>query len=362
MKFRTLSLLCLGLAITLAGASPAAQDEDLGALARAEREKREKEHKKPAKTMTNDDVSTAPSTSPPATSTGIPGQALESASKQERIKYIVVAALSIAVQEDIDRDVKVEGEPPEDVSKRAAASAAAIEVSRKEIEKLKTMPPPLTDAEIPSAGGSLSEKAARAFALMSARERDEGQQRMEEGIQTGQIVMGSNECAHPLDSQIKYRCLYTARLIEIQRSFIELLRNVPPMPKEDPNPAIMAMNHAQAVGSLRTLNMAEVTYASMYGHGYSQTLDQLGPSKDSKPSDAHASMIDAALATGKKSGYSFTYVPHPGATSGSVNSYELYADPIQHGVDGTVHYFTDQTYVLHKTNDDRQATARDEKL
>lgn len=358
MKFGTTCFLTLSMALALALVSVGAQDEDLGALARAERSKREKAGNTPAKVLTNDDVST----SPPLISSGTPKEISENASKQERIKYVALAELSIAVQEDIDRTVKVEGEPAEETSKRAAASAAATGISRQEIEKLKNMPPPLSEAEIGPAGSSLSEKAARAFALMSAHEREEGERRMEEGLETGLIVVKSNECANPTDPQIKYRCLYAVHLMEIQRNFLELLHNAPPTAPESSNPAMMLMNQAQAAASLRTLNTAEVAYASTYGHGFTQTLSQLGFSNNRKPSGAAAAMIDAALAVGRKSGYTFTYVPHLGANYGTVASYELYADPVQHGVDGTFHYFTDQTFVLRKTNESRQATAQDEKL
>ena len=64
-----------------------------------------------------------------------------------------------------------------------------------------------------------------------------------------------------------------------------------------------AANQASAVGSLRTINTAEVTYASSYNTGFSRTIDNLAPGPVSGPSSA--GLIDTVLATGVKSAYSF---------------------------------------------------------
>ncbi len=69
----------------------------------------------------------------------------------------------------------------------------------------------------------------------------------------------------------------------------------------------MAANEASAVGSLRTINTASVSYASTYGIGYPTALTDLSPS--SLPSSTAADLVDAVLATGIKSGYAFSYTP-----------------------------------------------------
>jgi len=74
----------------------------------------------------------------------------------------------------------------------------------------------------------------------------------------------------------------------------------------------MAANEASAVESLRTINTAEVTFASTYGTGYSN-LATLGSS----------GLIDPILTTGKKSGYTFVVVPSDGSGS-SVDPYTGY--------------------------------------
>src|SRR5215510_7551351 len=64
----------------------------------------------------------------------------------------------------------------------------------------------------------------------------------------------------------------------------------------------MAANEASAVESLRTINTAEVTYASTFGTGYTN-LAGLGGS----------GLVDSILGSGKKSGYTFQVVPSDGS-------------------------------------------------
>src|SRR5437762_11811438 len=59
----------------------------------------------------------------------------------------------------------------------------------------------------------------------------------------------------------------------------------------------MAANEASAVGSLRTVNTAELTYSSTYGTGFTD-LTTLGTS----------GMIDNVLGSGTKSGYTLTEI------------------------------------------------------
>src|SRR5262245_36927516 len=61
----------------------------------------------------------------------------------------------------------------------------------------------------------------------------------------------------------------------------------------------MAANEASAVGSLRTINTAELTYSSTYGTGFTD-LTTLGTS----------GIVDNVIAAGTKSGY--TLVASPG--------------------------------------------------
>ena len=77
----------------------------------------------------------------------------------------------------------------------------------------------------------------------------------------------------------------------------------------------MAANESSAVGSLRTLTTAEIAFASACpAIGFTHTLGDLtNPGNAQCPGGA--GQIDGTLASGTKSGYTFT---NPGRTSGNV--------------------------------------------
>ncbi|MDE3181122.1 MAG: prepilin-type N-terminal cleavage/methylation domain-containing protein [Acidobacteriota bacterium] len=112
----------------------------------------------------------------------------------------------------------------------------------------------------------------------------------------------------------------------------------------------MAANQASAVGSLRTINTAEVTYESTYNTGYSSLLADLGPG--SPATATSADLIDEVLAgtvpasaTPTKSGYTFAYTA--GAAVGTIiPTYTITAVPAAVGSTGQNGYFTDQSNVI----------------
>ena len=109
----------------------------------------------------------------------------------------------------------------------------------------------------------------------------------------------------------------------------------------------IAANQASAVGSLRTLNTAEITYASTYNAGFSPDMVSLGPGA-TPPTAAAAGLIDSVLAAGVKSGYAFTYA----ATSvgGRYDTYDLHANPTTPGTTGTNYYFSDESGVIRQNS------------
>src|SRR5260370_5314522 len=67
----------------------------------------------------------------------------------------------------------------------------------------------------------------------------------------------------------------------------------------------MAANEASAVGSIRSVNTAAVTYSTTYpAAGYPQTLAQLAPAASA--TSASADLIYSGLAGGPHSGYRFS--------------------------------------------------------
>ena len=108
----------------------------------------------------------------------------------------------------------------------------------------------------------------------------------------------------------------------------------------------MAANEASAVGSLRTLNTACVTFSTNYG-GFPGSLTALGgEGTSSAPTSTAAELIDNVLQTGSKTGYSFGFVPGTTDAAGNVDSYTINADPSSPGVTGLRYFYTDQTGVI----------------
>ena len=112
----------------------------------------------------------------------------------------------------------------------------------------------------------------------------------------------------------------------------------------------IAANQSSAVGSLRTLNTAEVTYSSTYNQGYSAALSYVGPpAAGASTTSLAAGLIDEVLAGGTKSGYQFTYTPGPTDPSGKVDTYTITATPISTST-GTNSYYTDQSGVIRQNS------------
>ena len=115
----------------------------------------------------------------------------------------------------------------------------------------------------------------------------------------------------------------------------------------------MAANEASAVGSLRTINTSSVAFSTTYGN-FPHILGDLGPS--SAPTSTAADLIDSALVTGSKSGYTFSY----GAAT-PYQQYSIQASPITPGVTGQRYFFTDQSGVI-RVNLTSPAVAADNPL
>ena len=94
--------------------------------------------------------------------------------------------------------------------------------------------------------------------------------------------------------------------------------------------ARMAANESSAVGSVRTLNTAEVTYQTSYpAVGFAATLTALGSPAGAAcvATSAQACLIDSVLTAGTKSGYSF----FAGAGSGNtvpLATYNIWTNPV----------------------------------
>ena len=113
----------------------------------------------------------------------------------------------------------------------------------------------------------------------------------------------------------------------------------------------MAANEASAVASCRTLNTTIVAYSTTYSTDPS-TIASLGPA--TTPSSTTADLIDSLLATGIKSGYTFTYTPVTGGST--ITAYTILAVPTSTST-GQRKFFTDQSGVIRATTDGTVPTA-----
>jgi type IV pilus assembly protein PilA len=100
--------------------------------------------------------------------------------------------------------------------------------------------------------------------------------------------------------------------------------------------ARMSANEASAVGAIKAINSAQISYISAYPNsGYAATLASLGGTNCAPPSPSSACLIDTQLASGVKAGYNFTIT----GTSGTpVSTYQIVAAPTTPNSTGTRYF------------------------
>jgi type IV pilus assembly protein PilA len=115
---------------------------------------------------------------------------------------------------------------------------------------------------------------------------------------------------------------------------------------------IKRANETSAITSLRDLNSMEGQYSSTYPqHGFACALTALGGKAGSgAPTPEAAQLINDDLASGNKSGYTFTITNCAKTTVNNVdqyNSYEITAVPNSVGHSGDRGYCTDENAQIH---------------
>jgi type IV pilus assembly protein PilA len=100
--------------------------------------------------------------------------------------------------------------------------------------------------------------------------------------------------------------------------------------------ARMSANEASAVGAVRTINTAQISYDSAYPTvGYAATLGALGGTACNPPSSAGACLIDSQLASGAKNGYVYALSGVAGTPAGT---YTVIASPSVPNQTGTRYF------------------------
>jgi type IV pilus assembly protein PilA len=109
----------------------------------------------------------------------------------------------------------------------------------------------------------------------------------------------------------------------------------------------IAANESSAVGSVRTITTAQVTYSSTYGTGYT-TRAQLGGLAGCTAAPATACLLDPVLTAGTKSGYVVNTNPNTpaaGTTANPSTGFESTATPLSAST-GTRAFCSDQSGVI----------------
>ena len=110
--------------------------------------------------------------------------------------------------------------------------------------------------------------------------------------------------------------------------------------------ARIAANEASAVGSVRTITTAQITYSTTWGVGFG-TLAQLGGAAGCVAAAADACLLDPVLTAGIKSGYTMLTVPATGGGTvlSPFQTFETNGTPINTST-GTRAFCSDQSGVL----------------
>jgi len=110
--------------------------------------------------------------------------------------------------------------------------------------------------------------------------------------------------------------------------------------------ARMQANEASAVSSIHAINTAQVSYQTLFPTvGFSPSLAALGDGGTSPcPGTSTASCyIDSSLASGTKSGYTFTYTQDTSMTPST--HYTVVVDPVTRGVTGQRSFYSSDANV-----------------
>lgn len=95
-------------------------------------------------------------------------------------------------------------------------------------------------------------------------------------------------------------------------------------------------NETAAVGAVRAINGAQISYSSTYpAIGYASTLGALGGTSCIPPSSSSACLLDSQTASGTKSGYTFTVA---GVTGTPAATYQVIAAPSVPNQTGTRYF------------------------
>ncbi len=102
-------------------------------------------------------------------------------------------------------------------------------------------------------------------------------------------------------------------------------------------------HEASAIASIKAINESQMIFSSSHpDQGFTPDLQMLGGTAESGGQQT----IDNNLASGRKSGYTFTYTPGE-KVNGAIRSYTITAVPDQVGTTGDRRFFSDESGEIH---------------
>jgi prepilin-type N-terminal cleavage/methylation domain-containing protein len=112
--------------------------------------------------------------------------------------------------------------------------------------------------------------------------------------------------------------------------------------------ARMSANEAAAVQAVKTVNTAQISYNSAYPTvGFAATLSALGGTNCNPPTPTGACLIDSQLASGTKSGYTFSL---QGVQGTPAATYAVIAAPVTPNQTGTRYFCSFADGVVRSSN------------
>jgi len=119
----------------------------------------------------------------------------------------------------------------------------------------------------------------------------------------------------------------------------------------------MSANETSAIGSLRAISTAELSYANAYGDvGFAAKLANLGGGEDCSPSAEAACLIDESLASGVKAGYAFSAVGG-NANNGANTTFLAGAAPLSYNQTGLHRFCVTEKNVIRQDPNPGKSTS-----
>ena len=231
---------------------------------------------------------------------------------------------------------------------------------RAEIDQIMNAPPPLSPADIPPAGPSVEEKKRRLDQLESGND-----------AAIFEILAAVDKCKQSQAAN-PYSCLSKDQRILLVAYDEWSLAEGQYWDRETSARATRGektgmFDNLSVLAIIGGLNAVESNYSMNYpARGFSERLDQLGPSSTGRPDENHAgllfdSMADFAVSNNSvvKNDYQFTYTPGRRNAQGIIATYTITARPLHFVAGQTKSYYTDQNAQIRETSQDRLATAQD---